>query len=106
MFEWWRKFIEVRALMYPEFRYKVPIMQTLQGSFHAHEVMVRPKSNYMTGVTIYIKIWRENGLCSMVEIWLLHNEHTLADKDRLVYKTTGHNLNAQAVTSEFCGGLK
>lgn len=104
--EWWHKFIEVRALMYPEFTYKIPIMQTLQGSFMADEVHARPKFNYMTGVTVYVKLWRDNGKCNMVEIWLLYNEHTLADKDRLVYKVTGSTLNVQELLTDFIGDLK
>ena len=106
MFEWWHKFIEVRALMYPQFTYKIPIMQVLQGSFMPDEVHARPKFSYMTGVTVYIKIWRDGSNCTLVEIWLLYNEHTQAKQDRLVFKATGSTLNAQVLITGFLGEMK
>lgn len=106
MFEWWHKFIEGRALMHRQFTFRVPVMQLLQGNFAEHEVHERPTFNYMTGVEVYVKLWRENGLCNSLEIWLMYNEYTQAKQDRLVFKSTGSNLDIQMLINEFIGDMK
>lgn len=106
MFEWWHKYIECRAEMYPQFVWRIPIMQVLAGSYMPDEANDRPEFSFMQGVTLYIRTFKENKMCSVVEIWLLANEYTQASEDQMVYKATGTNLDGQWLVNQFLGDLK